>query len=81
MENEEILFTLEAARVNCGLNLRDAAKLLGIHKDTLWKYEQDSTRVPRTFMLKAQEVYGLHLKYIFFGVKSDFYRNIKKVVS
>lgn len=69
-----IMLTLEAARVNCGLTLAQAAEKFGIHRDTLWKYEQDSTRVPRTFMLKASEVYGIPIDNIFFGVKSEFFR-------
>jgi transcriptional regulator with XRE-family HTH domain len=72
--SNHIMLTLEAARVNCGFTLAQAAEKLGIHRDTLWKYEQDSTRVPRTFMLKASEVYGVPINNIFFGVKSDFFR-------
>lgn len=77
-DHNTILLTLEAARVNCGYNIAQAAEILGVHRDTLWKYEQDSTRVPRTFMLKAQEVYGVPLKFIFFGIKSDFFRTKSK---
>lgn len=72
--SNQIVLTLEAARVNCGLTLEQAAKKLGIHRDTLWKYEQDSTRVSRTFMLKASEIYGIPIDNIFFGVKSEFFR-------
>lgn len=75
--SNQIMLTLEAARVNCGLTLQQAAEKFGVHRDTLWKYEQDSTRVPRTFMLKAAEVYGVPIDNIFFGVKSEFFR-IKK---
>jgi len=68
------MLTLEAARVNCGLNLIEAARLFGIHKDTLWRYEQDSTKVSREFMIKAKEVYKQPQGRIFFGKKSDFFR-------
>ncbi|WP_340014689.1 helix-turn-helix transcriptional regulator [Paenibacillus sp. FSL K6-1318] len=68
------MLTLEAARVNCGLNLVDAAKLLGIHRDTLWKYEQDSTKVSREFEIKVKEVYRQPKGRIFFGRKSEFFR-------
>lgn len=78
IEEEEDLgamMTLEAARVNIGLNLEEAAPLFGIHRDTLWKYEQDSTRVPRTFMIQARKVYGLSRNVtLYFGVKSEFFR-------
>lgn len=70
----EILMTLEAARVNCGFNLAEAAQRLGIHKDTLWRYEQDSTRVSRTFMSNASNLYGIPQTNIFFGEKSEFFR-------
>lgn len=72
--SSQIMLTLEAARVNCGLTLAQAAEKFGIHRDTLWNYEQDSTRVPRTFMLKASEVYGIPIDNIFFGVKTEFFR-------
>jgi len=74
MGNAVIQFTLEAARVNCGYTLAEAAEKFGIHKDTLWNYERDSTNVPRTFMLKTGEIYGIQGKHIFFGIKSEFFR-------
>ncbi len=73
-DQKELLITLEAARVNCGYNLAEAAQKIGVHRDTLWRYEQDSTRVPRTFMLKASEVYGIPHANIFWGKKSEFFR-------
>lgn len=75
MEDSNILLiTLEAARVNCGYTLTQAAEKLGIHRDTLHNYEKDSTNVPRTFMVKAEELYGVPIKHIFFGTKSEFIR-------
>lgn len=68
------MLTLEAARINCGYTLVQAAEFFGVHRDTLWKYEQDSTKVPRTFMLKVREVYKQPQNRIFFGKKSDFFR-------
>ncbi|MFD3261911.1 helix-turn-helix domain-containing protein [Paenibacillus lentus] len=70
----ELMLTLEAARINCGYTLVEAAKKFNIHRDTLWKYEQDSTRVSRTFMLRVYEVYGIPKEQIFFGKKSEFFR-------
>lgn len=82
MKKDVLQLTLEAARVNCGYNLTEAAEKLGVHRDTLWKYEQDSTNVPRTFMLKVSEVYGIPNDYIFFGVKSDFFRiNLRRRIN
>ena len=66
--------TLKAARVNAGLRLVDAAKLFGINKDTLSKYEKDSTNVPRSFFVKIEEHYKIPVENIFFGPQSDFFR-------
>lgn len=38
MENHKV--TLKAARVNCGLTQKEAAKKLGLSVDTLSKYER-----------------------------------------
>jgi len=69
--------TLRAARVNAGLTLIEAAKLFGINKDTLSKYEKDSSNVPRKFFIKIEEVYGIPVDNIFFGKESEFFRKEK----
>ncbi|MBO0961489.1 helix-turn-helix transcriptional regulator [Neobacillus sp. MM2021_6] len=69
--------TLRAARVNAGLKLTDAAALLGINKDTLSKYEKDSTNVPRTFLINVEKLYQIPLDNIFFGPQSEFFRKFK----
>jgi DNA-binding XRE family transcriptional regulator len=69
--------TLRAARVNSGLTLTDAAPLFGINKDTLAKYEKDSTNVPRTFFVKIEEIYKIPVENIFFGAESEFFRKLK----
>ncbi|RAK21108.1 DNA-binding XRE family transcriptional regulator [Anoxybacillus vitaminiphilus] len=66
--------TLRAARVNAGLTLVEASKLFGINKDTLAKYERDSSNVPRKFFIKIEEVYGVPVDNIFFGKESEFFR-------
>jgi transcriptional regulator with XRE-family HTH domain len=71
-----IKITLKAARVNSNLNLLEAAAKFGINKDTLWKYEKDSTNVPRTFLIQIESVYGIPLDNIFFGDVSEFFRKI-----
>lgn len=72
-----IKITLRAARVNAGLKLIDAAELFGINKDTLSKYEKDSTNVPRTFFVKIEEIYMIPVEHIFFGDQSEFFRKFK----
>jgi transcriptional regulator with XRE-family HTH domain len=74
---ERLQITLRAARVNAGLTLVEAAKLFGINKDTLSKYEKDSSNVPRKFFIKIEEIYGVPVDNIFFGVESEFFRKSK----
>ncbi len=69
--------TLKAARVNCGLTLKQAAAKFGISPDTLSNYEKDSTNVPRTFFVQIEDVYGIPVEHIFFGPQSDFFRKSK----
>ena len=69
-----IKITLRAARVNSGYTLVKAASLFGINKDTLSKYEQDSTNVPRSFFSKVEDIYKIPIENIFFGKQSDFFR-------
>ena len=69
--------TLRAARVNAGLKLVEAAELFGISKDTLSKYEKDSTDVPRSFFIKIEQLYKIPVENIFFGPQSEFFRKLK----
>lgn len=70
-----VKLTLRAARVNAGLTLVEASKLFGINKDTLSKYERDSTNIPRSIFIKIEEIYGVPIENIFFGTESEFFRN------
>ncbi|MBW7635476.1 helix-turn-helix transcriptional regulator [Bacillus licheniformis] len=72
-----IKITLRAARVNAGLKLTEAADLFGINKDTLAKYERDSTNVPRSFFIKIERIYKIPVENIFFGSQSEFFRKLK----
>lgn len=74
-----IKLTLRAARVNAGLKLIDAARLFGINKDTLSKYEKDSTNVPRTFFVKIETIYNIPIENIFFGIQSEFFRKFNRI--
>lgn len=65
--------TLEAARVNAQLTQEEAAKKLGIHFQTLSKYENDSSNIPFSLLENASELYGIPLSFIFLGKK---YENI-----
>lgn len=79
IKDNAIRITLKAARVNAGYTLIEASQLFGINKDTLSKYEQDSTNVPRSFFVKIEEIYKIPVEYIFFGKQSDFFRKFKQL--
>lgn len=67
-----IKITLQAARLNLGFTLKEAAQLFNIHYQTLANYEKDSTNVTRTFIIKAESVYGIPSENIYFGKLQDF---------
>ena len=66
--------TLRAARVNSGFTLIDSSKRLGVNKDTLSKYEKDSTDIPRSLLTKMTDQYHINANNIFFGNESEFFR-------
>ncbi len=63
--------TLSALRENYSLNSLDASKDLGIHQQTLLKYEKDSTGIPVDLARKLAEYYGVDLDDIFLGKKYE----------
>ncbi len=64
--------TLEAARVNAGLKLKDAAKELGVSVSTLHKWEQDSSNIKISWLSRIEDVYDYPANHIFFGNKLEF---------
>lgn len=58
--------SLKAARVNAGLRLVDAAKAIGIGKDTLIKWERNSALVSPLMQKKISIAYKVPIEYIFF---------------
>jgi transcriptional regulator with XRE-family HTH domain len=69
--------TLKACRVNLGMTLKEASQKFGIHYETLSNYENDSTNVPRTFIIKLESVYGIPTENIFFGRQEDYIAEMK----
>lgn len=63
----ELQISLKAARVNAKLNLIPAAKLLGISKDTLIKWEKNSGLVNPLWQKKIAEIYKIPVDAIFFN--------------
>jgi len=72
--------TLRAARVNAGLTLVSSSKQLFINKDTLTKYEKDSSNIPRSLLVKIEDLYRVNANDIFFGIESEFFRTKRKVL-
>ena len=66
--------TLRAARVNAGLRLIDAAERVNINKDSLSKFERDSSDIPRSTMVALCDLYKYPGDNIFFGIESDYFR-------
>lgn len=60
--------SLKAARVNADLTIMEAAKRLGIGKDTLIKWEREPDRVQPRYMKVISEVYKMPIDDIFFGI-------------
>ena len=60
--------SLKAARVNANLTLINAAKQLGIEKDTLIKWEKNPDRVQPRYQKIISEVYSMPIDNIFFGI-------------
>lgn len=70
--------TLKAVRYNSGLSRPEAAKYFDVHPATLMNYENNSSKVPRSFVVKLEKVYGIPLEYIFFGKETDFVEEKRK---
>ena len=70
----QYLVTLEAARVNAGLTQVDAANKLGVHPQTLARWERDSSKVPYAKKCKIEETYHIPKGLIFFGKQFEFTR-------
>ena len=60
--------SLKAARVNANLTLLEAAKLLGVGKDTLIKWERNPDRVQPRYQKRISKVYEMPIDVIFFGI-------------
>lgn len=61
--------TLEAARKNAGYTQKEVADKIGIHNQTVSKYENDSSKIPFDLMEKLCNLYGVTKDEVFFGKK------------
>lgn len=64
--------TLEAARANAGLTLKQASKKIGVSVATLHKWEKDSSSVKVSDVKKIEEAYNYPSEFIFFGKRVEF---------
>lgn len=58
--------TLEAARVNAGLNQTQVAKKIGVGLTTICRWETGKSKPPIDKMLKMCELYGVPVEMIKF---------------
>lgn len=63
---EQLQITLKAARVNAGLTLIEAAKKMGIGKDTLIKWEREPWKVTALYQDKISSTYGIKIDNLIF---------------
>ncbi|MBS4749554.1 helix-turn-helix domain-containing protein [Granulicatella sp. zg-ZJ] len=73
-----MVLSLKAARANANLTLIEASKILSINKDTLSRYERNSSHIPRSISLKMQELYQIPEKNLFFGDITEFHKKKQK---
>lgn len=71
-----IQFSLGAIRKNAGLTLEKASKIVGVHHQTLSKYEKDSSDIPFSLLEKLSNLYQVPTDYIFLGKEYDLIRTI-----
>lgn len=72
-----ISISLRSARVNAGLTIKAAAKIIGIHHETLSKYEKDSSDIPMSLLNKLSNLYQIPTDYIFLGEMYELIRMIE----
>lgn len=59
--------SLRAARVNVNLTQKEVAEKLGVHQQTIAKYEKDNTKIPMDLLRQLSELYKVKLDHIFLG--------------
>ena len=63
---EGMRLTLKTARELCGLNQEEAAKLIGISKDTLGNYERGKSYPDVPIIRRIEELYGVPYNRLIF---------------
>lgn len=65
MNNTVFKITLKAARVNAGLSQEKLAKILGVSKTTVNKWENAKTSISASHFQKLSDLAGVPQDYIF----------------
>ncbi|HEM5467698.1 helix-turn-helix transcriptional regulator [Streptococcus suis] len=68
-------WSLKALRVNTGLTAKEVADIVGIHQQTLLKYERDSMDIRVDLLAQLAELYRVNQDDIFLGKQSVLKRN------
>lgn len=74
---KRVQITLEAARRNIGYSQKEAAKMFGVHYQTLGSWEKDNSDMPHSAIEKISEIYHIPKTHIFFGSKNEFIRLLR----
>lgn len=73
-----IQLSLKAARVNAGLTVKEAAEGVGVHHQTLSKYEKDSSDISVSLLNDLSDLYQIPSDFIFLGKQYELIRIIKQ---
>ncbi|MDT2830877.1 helix-turn-helix transcriptional regulator [Vagococcus carniphilus] len=69
--------SLKSARVNSGMTIKESAETVGVHHQTLSKYEKDSSDISVSLLEKLCNLYQIPEDYIFLGKEYDLIRTIE----
>ena len=67
-------WSLKALRVNAGLTAKEVADMIGIHYQTLLKYETDSSRIRADLLAQLADFYKVAQDDIFLGTNYELKR-------
>lgn len=75
---EEQMMTLGSLRKRINLTQSDVANSVGVARETIIKWEKDSTKMPVKYMFVFSKLYKYPINGIFFGDSIAFSDKLKK---
>lgn len=69
--------SLKSARVNAGMTTKEVAERVGVHHQTIGKYEKDSSDISVSLLNELSDLYQVPVDYIFLGKEYDLIRTIE----